>query len=92
MHCHLLCIPLADPPCVAVLNPRYKTQYFYLKNWPAAWIEEALDVIKAEWTANYKGRGSHADNANTGAPPNGSRTHPGHHSAQRSVRVALSAL
>lgn len=38
----------------AVLHPAYKLQYFRDQDWPAEWINEAVDIIKTEWVHNYK--------------------------------------
>ncbi|TFK79533.1 hypothetical protein K466DRAFT_467951, partial [Polyporus arcularius HHB13444] len=36
------------------LHPAYKDKYFRKARWPEDWIDEALRVIKAEWTSEYK--------------------------------------
>lgn len=37
-----------------VLHPAYKLQYFRDQDWPAEWINEAVDIIRTEWIHNYK--------------------------------------
>jgi len=39
---------------VAVVHPRYKALYFEKYNWPEAWRETALALLKEEWDDNYK--------------------------------------
>jgi hypothetical protein len=37
-----------------LLHPRYKTFYFRDRKWKESWINEALKLLRNEWTENYK--------------------------------------
>ena len=37
-----------------VLHPAYKGQYFADHEWPQAWVDEALHLVREEWSKFYK--------------------------------------
>lgn len=37
-----------------VLHPAFKLTYFRKRRWPEEWIEAATNLVKEEWTKNYK--------------------------------------
>ncbi|TBU22599.1 hypothetical protein BD311DRAFT_675772 [Dichomitus squalens] len=64
---------------ITVLHPRYKLAYFMRQEWSPEWIEEARELVRAEWRANYKPAapsGPPSNDAPTAATQGASR-HPG---------------
>lgn len=37
-----------------VLHPRYKSEYFKQKDWPADWISNAIDIARTIWRERYQ--------------------------------------
>ncbi|KAL1940908.1 hypothetical protein VTO73DRAFT_7544 [Trametes versicolor] len=37
-----------------ILNPRYKREYFHLREWPTEWVNEAVKIARDEWQTYYK--------------------------------------
>lgn len=37
-----------------VLHPNYKKKYFTRARWPNAWVQEALQLLRAEWNEHYR--------------------------------------
>jgi hypothetical protein len=46
-------LKLLNTPLV-VLHPAYKLSYFQKRKWPEDWIQTALELVRTEWSDNYK--------------------------------------
>lgn len=45
---------IPNKPILAVLDPRYKLQWYHLAGWKKTWINNCTTMIRKVWNANYK--------------------------------------
>ena len=84
---------------ILVLHPAYKTQYFTEHDWLPDWTEEALRLVREEWTKYYKPEltikvedNGEARDSESPAPSQSSvagRQRPGHLSARATFDVSF---
>lgn len=67
-----------------MLHPALKTAYFRQHNWPQEWIDEALRLLREEWTDHYRPEAQPSALSAGDIPPPLKPRRPGHLSAQRS--------
>jgi hypothetical protein len=47
-------LPCFNSPCLVVLHPRHKLDYFKTAGWDDEWIETARNIVREEFERTYK--------------------------------------
>lgn len=83
-----------DVHYLLVLHPAYKTQYFADHEWEPEWTEEALRLVREEWTKHYKPatevkREEPGTDDTVAVRSSNLLRRPGHLSAQATMNVSI---